>query len=417
MVGAGWRPDGPEALCSCAQLTSCTSLPDGMGPMFRYLRQTRQPGRGLACRPQLSVPDRPGTLHSALAKIFRAVSVVVSVPVPLPLRCRPRRSAREQPACAGGAGWKRSTSFWEEEQRHGNRWRGGTNGTPDAIMSCIAVDGGPADVCANCGKGSGGEGGVKLKDCTACRLVKYCGVDCQRAHRKQHKKACKQRAAELKDEQLYGQGHERPEGHFCPICTLPISLPMEDHSVFNACCMKLICNGCAMAAKKRGMFDCTGGKEGSRGEQSSRGKILPWTSWTAKGHAKAVELWTEAAELGSVQALFHLGFAYYTGEGVQKDVAKAAEFYKKAAMQGHVLSRTKLGCVEVSDRGNYDRAVRHFMISAKMGLEDSVESIKWAFMAGLATKEQYAEALKGYQNAVEEMKSHDRDEASALMKS
>ncbi|EJK68666.1 hypothetical protein THAOC_10132 [Thalassiosira oceanica] len=61
---------------------------------------------------------------------------------------------------------------------------------------------------------------------TAGRLVKFCGVDCQRAHRKQHKKACKQRVAELKDEQLYSQGHERPDGDFCPICTLPIPLPM-----------------------------------------------------------------------------------------------------------------------------------------------------------------------------------------------
>ena len=33
---------------------------------------------------------------------------------------------------------------------------------------------------------------------------------------------------------------------------------------------------------------------------------------------------------------------------------------------------------------------------------------------GNETKEQYAEALKGYQNAVEEMKSHDRDEAKSL---
>ena len=33
------------------------------------------------------------------------------------------------------------------------------------------------------------------------------------------------------------------------------------------------------------------------------------------------------------------------------------------------------------------------------------------FTTGLATKEQYAEALKGYQNAVEEMKSNDRDQA------
>ena len=73
-------------------------------------------------------------------------------------------------------------------------------------MSCTSVDGDSADLCANCGKH--GSDIVKLKNCTACHLVKYCGVDCQRAHRKQHKKACKQRAAELKDEQLYSQGHE-----------------------------------------------------------------------------------------------------------------------------------------------------------------------------------------------------------------
>ena len=36
------------------------------------------------------------------------------------------------------------------------------------------------------------------------------------------------------------------------------------------------------------------------------------------------------------------------------------------------------------------------------------------FMVGAATKEQYAEALRRYQNAVEEMKSHDRDEAKRL---
>mmetsp|Transcript_13042 Transcript_13042/g.30009 ORF Transcript_13042/g.30009 Transcript_13042/m.30009 type:complete len:420 (-) Transcript_13042:29-1288(-) len=103
-------------------------------------------------------------------------------------------------------------------------------------MSCIAV---ADDVCANCGKGSasGSEGGtVKLKNCTACRLVKYCSVGCQKAHRKQHKNACEKRAAELlqsnpfascrglikeeqpckkaaelKEEQLYSQGHERTE--------------------------------------------------------------------------------------------------------------------------------------------------------------------------------------------------------------
>ena len=93
-----------------------------------------------------------------------------------------------------------------------------------------------ACVCANCGTTASDT--VKLRNCTACRLVKYCGVVCQKAHRKQHKKACKQRVAELKDDQLYSQGHKRPERDFCPICTLPIPLPMGNHSFFKWCCMK-----------------------------------------------------------------------------------------------------------------------------------------------------------------------------------
>ena len=82
-------------------------------------------------------------------------------------------------------------------------------------------------------------------------------------------------------------------------------------------------------------------------------------------------------------------------------------------MQGHVQSRNNLGFFEVN-KGNYDRAVKHLLISAKMGYKTSVETIKEMFVEGLATKEQYGEALRGFQDAEEEMKSHDRDEAKKL---
>ena len=65
------------------------------------------------------------------------------------------------------------------------------------------------------------------------------------------------------------------------------------------------------------------------------------------------------------------------------------------------------------ENGYYDRAVRYLLISAKMGC-DSVDMVKTMFMEGIASKEQYSEALKGYQDAVEEMKSHDRDEVKRL---
>ncbi|EJK70688.1 hypothetical protein THAOC_07931, partial [Thalassiosira oceanica] len=281
-----------------------------------------------------------------------------------------------------------------------------------------------------------GSDAVKLKNCAACRLVKYCGADCQRGHRKLHKTACKQRAAELKDEQLYSRGHERPEGDYCSICTLPIPLPMNEHSVFMTCCMKIICNGCDQAAKKIGMRDCAfcrtpfpdNAAEVLAMIRARVGKKDPEAIFLL-GHKyrfgelglqkdvrKAFELYTEAAELGSVNALACLGNVYDRGEGVGQDMSKAAEFYMKAAMQGYVLARANLGVIE-GKKGNHDRAVRHYLISAKMGYRDSVEEIMVLYMTGLATREQYLEALKGYQNAVEEMKSHDRDEAKAFLES
>ena len=224
-------------------------------------------------------------------------------------------------------------------------------------MSCVVADD-STDACANCGKGSNDSEGetVALRNCTACRLVKYCGVDCQKAHRKKHKRACKKRAAELKDEQLYSQGHERPEGDFCPICTLPMPLPMHEHAAFNVCCMKRICHGCGVAARKRGMFDCAfcrtphPGNDVAKAIAMVRKRVekkdpdailfMGNTYCNAelglqKDARKAIELWTEAAELGSLAALCNLGVAYYYGQGVEEDKAKGIRFYEKAAKQGH----------------------------------------------------------------------------------
>ena len=285
-----------------------------------------------------------------------------------------------------------------------------------------------AHACANCGK-AGGDG-VKLRNCTACLLVKYCGVDCQ-AHRKQHKKACKKRAAELKAERLYGQGHERPEGDFCPICTLPIPLPMDEHSQFVGCCIKRVCNGCFLAAELRGMggtcaFCRTPTPEDDKSTIAMVGKRVDAgdadaTEFLANSHfygnlglkrdvQRAVELWAEAADLGSITARFELGRSYYNGDGVPRDEARGVGHWEQAATNGHIESRHNLGAVEYIT-GNYHLSVKHYMISAKMGDKLSFEAIQELFTRGHATKEQYTEALKGYRVAVEETKSHQREEA------
>ncbi|EJK54017.1 hypothetical protein THAOC_26434 [Thalassiosira oceanica] len=128
---------------------------------------------------------------------------------------------------------------------------------------------------------------------------------------------------------------------------------------------------------------------------------------------RAIELWIESAELGSVYAHHNLGIAYYYGEGVEEDKPRGIQHWQEAAMKGDVESRHNLGADEFSN-GNCELAVQHWMISAKMGYDVSLNAIKKMFLRGQATKAQYAEALRGYGDAVEEMKSHQREEAKRL---
>eukprot|EP00985_Skeletonema_marinoi_P030204 scaffold31073_cov81-Skeletonema_marinoi.AAC.1 len=101
--------------------------------------------------------------------------------------------------------------------------------------------------CASCGVAEVDD--VKLKDCSACDLVRYCSDECQNDHRPQHKGACKKRAAELRDEILFKQPESSDLGD-CPICCLPLSLD-RNLSILNECCGKLVCVGCDYANLKR----------------------------------------------------------------------------------------------------------------------------------------------------------------------
>ncbi|EJK44743.1 hypothetical protein THAOC_36694, partial [Thalassiosira oceanica] len=119
---------------------------------------------------------------------------------------------------------------------------------------------------------------------------------------------------------------------------------------------------------------------------------------------RAIKLWTDAARLGDLNAHCMLGIVYCQGEGVEKHMARGVRHWQHAAMQGDPDSRHNLAVHEYK-HGNHKLGVQHWMISAKMGYELSLNRIKDKFMKGHATKAQYAEALRGYQTALEETKS------------
>ena len=236
-------------------------------------------------------------------------------------------------------------------------------------------------------------------------------------------------------QRLMAEGHERAEGDICMICFLPIEPSISKHSIIKVCCIKKICNGCILAARQRGINDncpfCRTHlpdnyasmlamlqKRVDKGDVEAIKTLGDMYDSGGLGLAKdvprAIELWTEAAErLGSLEAYHMLGAAYYDGVGVEVDKPRGIRHYQQAAMKGHVISRHNLGAIEFEE-GNYEVALQHFMISAKMGYKESQNEIKNMFVEGHATKAQYVEALRGYGDAVEEMKSPQREEVKRL---
>ena len=272
-----------------------------------------------------------------------------------------------------------------------------------------------------------------MKICGACERGRSDGAYSEEQRgRRQSVRRCEECVVAGNQLALMKRGRTRSEEDDCPICQLP--LPLEGkHITFQVCCMKLVCNGCILAAEKRGMRDCPF----CRSPMPKTSQVVsmiqkrfdtgdPMAIWhlgnkyrtgdngLEKDVTRAVELWERAAELGLKEAHNSLGCLYDEGTDVEmdveKDIAKAMLHWEAAAVKGDVLARHNLGALEW-EAGNHDLALQHWMIAAKLGHQKSLDEVKDMFMDGLATKADYADALRGYQSAVEEMRSPDRDEA------
>ena len=130
-------------------------------------------------------------------------------------------------------------------------------------------------------------------------------------------------------------------------------------------------------------------------------------------YTKALELWHRAAELGYAAAYTNIGVFYNCGIGVEIDEKKANHCWELAAIQGSVMARYNLGNNE-RKAGNFDRAVKHYMIAAQDGKADSLKKIEQFYLNGHATKNVYTAALRSYQEYLIEIKSRQRDEAVTL---
>ena len=83
----------------------------------------------------------------------------------------------------------------------------------------------------------------------------------------------------------------------------------------------------------------------------------------------------------------------------------------EAAIAGHPIARHNLACYE-GRNFRFDRAVKHYIISANLGYDQSIQALKGFHKEGAISKEDFAAALRAHKAVVDATKSPQRREAA-----
>ena len=254
---------------------------------------------------------------------------------------------------------------------------------------------------------------------TVCQSVRYYIDKCCEEYRKKRK-------AELHDKKLFSQPDSTHHGE-CPICFLPMPLDTSK-STFWPCCSKIICEGCDYESYKSNIhdraFSCPFCREPVASKKENRIRMMKRVKANDPAAMKEMGLkcygegdykgafiyWTEAAKLGDFDSHHHLGVMYREGQFVEKDMEKAIYHWEKAAIGGHPDARYSLSYFEQKN-GNTERAVKHAIIAANLGKEDSMKELWGHYAKGNMTKEELEATLRSHKAAIDEMRSSQREEA------
>lgn len=86
-------------------------------------------------------------------------------------------------------------------------------------------------------------------------------------------------------------------------------------------------------------------------------------AWSRGNYAAAIREWRQPAIDGDADAQFNLGQAYKLGRGVPVDLKVAEDWYRRAALQGHLPAEDNYGLV-MFQNGNRQKALPYIQKSA-----------------------------------------------------
>ena len=112
-------------------------------------------------------------------------------------------------------------------------------------------------------------------------------------------------------------------------------------------------------------------------------------------YAKAVKIYTPLALTGDVNAQYHLGYMFSTGQGLIQDYAEAIKWWKLGSASGDAWAQDALGGMYELGHGvkqNYVKAHMWYNLAATQGVKDAVKSRD--IVAKEMSQQQIAEAQK-----------------------
>jgi len=105
-----------------------------------------------------------------------------------------------------------------------------------------------------------------------------------------------------------------------------------------------------------------------------------------KNPAKALEHFQKAAELGHIEAFGAIGYFYAAGLGVEKDDTKAAEWFQKGSEKGSAQAKFNLGRFYFDGRGGVndkDKGLSLLEEAATLNLSEAHDALAEIYFLGL----------------------------------
>lgn len=124
---------------------------------------------------------------------------------------------------------------------------------------------------------------------------------------------------------------------------------------------------------------------GNHDAEFELGAMFEHGDGVGKDLAKAREWYEKAATAGNRQAAFNLGMLYRNGEGMEENIAVARRWFIRASDAGDVRAAYQLGQMSYLGRGaeqDYNKALQYYLKAAKGGLADAQMNVGVLYVRG-----------------------------------